>query len=220
MNILWQWLERYGRPLSVYTDCNSMSHRARPRVDGAEMKQPAFTQIGRACRVADRGQQGLLAASEGRVERSFQTAQDRLVKGLWVAGRADRADRPTSTSSGSFCRGEKPTVRCSRPIRAMRTGGWIASTIWRRCSAGSSSARWRTTTRSASTTCCTGSSRPMSWPDCVVGAFAWSGGSPARSLRPSRAPTSASRFAANRIKHAGPQHRQPRRGDRIVAAPG
>jgi hypothetical protein len=87
MRLLGTWLERYGRPLAVYTDKDSMFHNAPKHVDGAEVKQMPPTQIGRALgelRIA-----ALLAHSpqaKGRVERSFQTAQDRLVKGLRVAG--------------------------------------------------------------------------------------------------------------------------------------
>ena len=87
MRLLGTWLERYGRPLAVYTDKDSMFHNAPKHADGAEVKQMPPTQIGRALgelRIA-----ALLAHSpqaKGRVERSFQTAQDRLVKGLRVAG--------------------------------------------------------------------------------------------------------------------------------------
>jgi hypothetical protein len=85
MKLLWTWLERHGRPLAVYTDKDSMFHNAPKRVDGADLKQMQPTQIGRA--LAELGIAGIRAHSpqaKGRVERSFRTAQDRLVKGLRV----------------------------------------------------------------------------------------------------------------------------------------
>jgi DNA-binding Lrp family transcriptional regulator len=87
MRLLWAWVERYGRPLAFYTDKDSMFHNCPRRVDGEEMKDMPPTQIERAL-------QELQIASikahspqaKGRVERSFQTAQDRLVKGMRVSG--------------------------------------------------------------------------------------------------------------------------------------
>ena len=93
MRLLWSYLERYGRPLSFYTDKASLFQTA-PKIardikelprDEREPLPP--TQIGRA--LAELGIVWIGAHSpqaKGRVERSFQTAQDRLVKGLRVAG--------------------------------------------------------------------------------------------------------------------------------------
>ena len=92
MRLLWSYLERHGRPLAFYTDKASLFHttekglRDRPgeRVDAAHLPP---TQIGRALR--ELGIRWIAAHSpqaKGRVERSFGTAQDRLVKGLRVAG--------------------------------------------------------------------------------------------------------------------------------------
>jgi hypothetical protein len=92
MRLLWSYVERYGRPVSYYTDKASLfqtapkiarDSKALPR-DEREPLPP--TQIGRALRELDIV---WIAAhspqAKGRVERSFQTAQDRLVKGLRVA---------------------------------------------------------------------------------------------------------------------------------------
>ena len=91
--LLWSYLERYGRPVSFYTDKASLFQTA-PKIardlkelprDEREPLPP--TQIGRA--LAELGIVWIAAHSpqaKGRVERSFQTAQDRLVKGLRVAG--------------------------------------------------------------------------------------------------------------------------------------
>ena len=91
MRLLWSYLEQNGRPLSFYTDKASlfsnapktMRDQARAGKDRPEMPP---TQIGRA--LPELGIVWIAAHSpqaKGRVERSFQTAQDRLVKGLRVA---------------------------------------------------------------------------------------------------------------------------------------
>ncbi len=93
MRLLWSYLDKYGRPLSFYTDKASLFQTA-PKVardlkpvprDEREPLPP--TQIGRALRELD---VVWIAAhspqAKGRIERSFDTAQDRLVKGLRVAG--------------------------------------------------------------------------------------------------------------------------------------
>jgi biotin operon repressor len=93
LRLLWSYLERNGRPVAFYTDKASL-FRTAPKIardvqqlprDEREPLPP--TQIGRALR--ELGIVWIAAHSpqaKGRVERSFQTAQDRLVKGLRVAG--------------------------------------------------------------------------------------------------------------------------------------
>lgn len=93
MRLLRTYLERNGRPVSFYTDKASLfvttpkgkrNEKEQPR-DEREPLPP--TQIGRALR--ELGVVWIAAHSpqaKGRVERSFGTAQDRLVKGLRVAG--------------------------------------------------------------------------------------------------------------------------------------
>jgi hypothetical protein len=92
MRLLWSYLELYGRPLGFYTDKASLFQTA-PKVardlkalprDERDPLPP--TQIGRA--LAELGMVWIAAHSaqaKGRIERSFQTDQDRLVKGLRVA---------------------------------------------------------------------------------------------------------------------------------------
>jgi transposase len=93
MRLLWSYLEQHGRPVSFYTDKAAMFHTTpkvfRKSTDLArDERQPLPpTQIGRALR--ELGIVWLAAHSpqaKGRIERSFGTAQDRLVKGLRVAG--------------------------------------------------------------------------------------------------------------------------------------
>src|SRR5271168_748699 len=93
MRVLWSYLECHGRPVSFYTDKASLFQTA-PKIarDVKELPRDERaplppTQIGRA--LAEVGIVWIAAHSpqaKGRVERSFQTAQDRLVKGLRVAG--------------------------------------------------------------------------------------------------------------------------------------
>jgi hypothetical protein len=93
MRLLWSYLERHGRPLSFYTDKASLFQTA-PKIARDSMQIPRDereplppTQIGRA--LAELGIVWIAAHSpqaKGRIERSFGTAQDRLVKGLRVAG--------------------------------------------------------------------------------------------------------------------------------------
>jgi transposase len=92
MRLLGSYLEQHGRPVAFYTDKASLflttekRLRDRPavRVDPVELPP---TQIGRSLR--ELGIAWIAAHSpqaKGRIERSFGTAQDRLVKGLRVAG--------------------------------------------------------------------------------------------------------------------------------------
>src|SRR5450756_2265042 len=88
MKLVWSYLEKFGRPVSFYTDKASLFQTAEKRKrdepgvekDAAEMPP---TQIGRALR-----ELGITwipahsAQAKGRVERNFRTAQDRLVKGM------------------------------------------------------------------------------------------------------------------------------------------
>ena len=88
MRLLWAWLERYGRMVEAYTDRAGLFETNRPnqRDEERQGKLPE-TQIGRALRelgigwIAARSPQ-----AKGRIERFFETAQDRLVKGLRKAG--------------------------------------------------------------------------------------------------------------------------------------
>src|ERR1700688_3775604 len=92
MKLLWGYLEKFGRPVSFYTDKASLFQTAgkrkrdEPGVDKDPVEMPP-TQIGRALR--ELGITWIAAHSpqaKGRVERNFGTAQDRLVKGMRVAG--------------------------------------------------------------------------------------------------------------------------------------
>lgn len=92
MNLLESYVKKHGRPLAYYTDKASLFQTAEkrkrdePGVEKDAVEMPP-TQIGRALR--ELGITWIAAHSpqaKGRVERGFATAQDRLVKGLRVAG--------------------------------------------------------------------------------------------------------------------------------------
>jgi len=88
MGVLWEYLEKNGRMMDVYTDRDSM-FAVPPRAGESNQQQreaDRLTQLGRALR--DLGIGSILAYSpqaKGRIERSFLTAQDRLVKHLRLA---------------------------------------------------------------------------------------------------------------------------------------
>ena len=93
LRLLRSYLEHHGRPLAFYTDKAALFHttpkvkRNQTELARDERQPPPPTQIGRALR--ELGIVWIPAHSpqaKGRVERSFGTAQDRLVKGLRVAG--------------------------------------------------------------------------------------------------------------------------------------
>lgn len=79
------WLERYGRPLALYTDKNSLFVNNPCRVQ-EEIQGRGLTNFGHA--LHELGIEWIPAHSpqaKGRVERLFGTFQDRLVKELRVA---------------------------------------------------------------------------------------------------------------------------------------
>jgi biotin operon repressor len=92
MRLLKSYVEANGRPVAFYTDKASLFQTA-PKIarDQKELsrdeRQPLPpTQIGRALRELGIAWQAAHSPqAKGRVERSFQTAQDRLVKGLRLA---------------------------------------------------------------------------------------------------------------------------------------
>ena len=92
MNHLERYLKKHKRPLAYYTDKASIFQTAeKTKRDGSRLgksrEELPPTQIGRA--LQELGIPWIAAHSpqaKGRVERGFLTAQDRLVKGLRVAG--------------------------------------------------------------------------------------------------------------------------------------
>lgn len=88
MGVLWRYVERKGRMVDVYTDRAAM-FMVTPRAgENAAQRQQAdrLTQIGRGLRELGIGWiKAHSPQAKGRVERSFGTDQDRLVKQLRLA---------------------------------------------------------------------------------------------------------------------------------------
>ena len=81
MDLLGRWLRKYGRPVALYTDYDSVF------VDNTPGCKAAQTQLGRALAEFDIGWIGAGSPqAKGRVERFNGTAQNRLVKELRLAG--------------------------------------------------------------------------------------------------------------------------------------
>jgi biotin operon repressor len=92
MNLLESYVKKHGRPLAYYTDKAALFQTAEkrkrdePGVEKDAVEMPP-TQIGRALReLAIPWIPAHSPQAKGRVERGFLTAQDRLVKGMRVAG--------------------------------------------------------------------------------------------------------------------------------------
>src|SRR2546427_2785045 len=77
------YVEQHGRPVSVYTDKASLFQIAPRAIHHRDAPPQQLTQIGRTLK--ELNIEWIAAHSpqaKGRIERAFQTAQDRLVKGL------------------------------------------------------------------------------------------------------------------------------------------
>jgi len=103
LRMLKGYLERRGRPLAFYTDKTGLFQVNRPTNQDEELRgEAARTQIGRA--LDELGIEWIAAHSpqaKGRVERCFETLQDRLVKGLRVAG-ASSLEEANAYLQGEF----------------------------------------------------------------------------------------------------------------------
>jgi transposase len=88
LRVLRGYLESWGRPVEFYTDKSSLFTVNRPPVEVSDEEvKEELTQIGRALRELGIGWiPAHSPQAKGRIERFFGTAQDRLVKGLRLAG--------------------------------------------------------------------------------------------------------------------------------------
>jgi transposase len=88
MGVLWEYLEKNGRMVDVYTDRDSM-FTVTPHTGDSDKQRVAadrLTQLGRSLRELGIGWIAAYSPqAKGRIERSFLTAQDRLVKQLRLA---------------------------------------------------------------------------------------------------------------------------------------
>ena len=126
LRMLKTYLERWGRPLAFYTDRAGLFQVNRaPQVDEQLRGQSALTQIGRA--LEELGIEWIPAYSpqaKGRVERCFGTLQDRLVKGLRLAG-ADTMEQANAYLEREFLPEweQRFTVEPANPTEAHRPLG-------------------------------------------------------------------------------------------------
>ena len=111
MGVLEGYLLRFGRPLEFYMD--KASHFITTPKKNHPVRDETLppTQIGRGLQELGIG---WIAAhspqAKGRVEQSFQTARDRLVKGLRVRSE-DTSRRPTAIWKQNTYRNGKPSLR-------------------------------------------------------------------------------------------------------------
>jgi hypothetical protein len=85
-----RYVEQKGRPVAVYTDKASLFQIAPRAIHHRDAPPQQLSQIGRA--LQELNIEWIAAHSpqaKGRIERSFKTAQDRLVKGLRRVGAKD-----------------------------------------------------------------------------------------------------------------------------------
>ena len=88
MAVLWEYLEQHGRMGEVYSDRDAMFVVATRKGESPAQRAAAdrLTQIGRGLRELGIGWIAAYSPeAKGRIERSFLTAQDRLVKDLRLA---------------------------------------------------------------------------------------------------------------------------------------
>ncbi len=115
------WLRRYGRPLAQYTDKNSIFQKSGPAPLPEQLRgEPLRTQYGRA--LHELGIEWIAAQSpqaKGRIERLFETLQDRLVKEMRLAGIDNLAgceslfgDALSSPVGAALHRGATPPAQC------------------------------------------------------------------------------------------------------------
>lgn len=126
LRMLGRYVEQWGRPGAVYTDKAGLFRVNRPPSREEDLAaEPARTQIGRA--LAELGVEWIAAHSpqaKGRIERCFGTLQDRLVKGLRLAG-AKTLDEANAYLEQVFLPEweERFTVPAASPINAHRPLG-------------------------------------------------------------------------------------------------
>jgi len=104
MALLWQWIERYGIPQSLYTDKkNVYVIDEKTRARAADSGEEVWTHFGWACKQL--GIEIITAHSpeaKGRVERNHGIYQDRLVKELRLAG-INTITAANEFLAGGFC---------------------------------------------------------------------------------------------------------------------
>jgi len=112
MRLMWQYIELHGPPGEYYTDKAGLFQVNRPLHYNKELEaKPGKTQIGRAL---EELAIGWIAAhspqAKGRIERSFGTLQDRLVKAL-RRGKGEHLGSGKPVSLDHVSTGMEPALR-------------------------------------------------------------------------------------------------------------
>ena len=102
MTLLWKWIETFGIPMALYTDRkNVYVPDPQSALRAALEAEEKLTQFGRACqKLGIRIIKAHSPQAKGRVERSNQTYQDRLVKEMRLGGINDLASANEFLYSG------------------------------------------------------------------------------------------------------------------------
>ncbi|MGH9510377.1 MAG: ISNCY family transposase [Terriglobales bacterium] len=151
MRLLNSYIEQWGRPVEVYTDKAGLFQVNRPVPYSKQVEEEARTQIGRA--LVELGIGWIPAQSpqaKGRVERSFGTMQDRLVKGLRRAGARtlEEAERYLQAVfvpewNGRWAKPPADNQDAHRPLRKDQDLASILSTVEERTVGNDYTIRWR-----------------------------------------------------------------------------
>lgn len=144
LEALQSYVLRYGRPVAFYSDRHSIFTKHDP-------EDPTPTQLERAVRALDI--EPILARTpqaKGRVERAFQTLQDRLVKALRLQGIASIAAANAvlpaflARYNARFARAAVQPEDAHRPLhRSTEELGWICCEQFRRTLSRSLSCQYR-----------------------------------------------------------------------------
>jgi hypothetical protein len=151
MRLLWQYIAQHGRPVEFYTDKAGLFQVNRPLHYNKHLPpSPEQTQIKRALEELGIGR---IAAhspqAKGRVERSFGTMQDRLVKGLRRAGACslEQANRYLQEEfipewNARFTRKPAAELDAHRPLRKEQQLASILSHMAQRTVANDYTLQW------------------------------------------------------------------------------
>src|SRR6185312_1549810 len=131
MELLWKWLDRYGIPRALYTDKkNVYVVDEKTRQLAAESGVEVLTQFGRACKKL---RIEIITAhspqAKGRVERSHETDQDRLVKELRLTNSSTIAEGNQLLESGYD---QQLSEKFSVLPRSPTTTAQLKATTWQR----------------------------------------------------------------------------------------
>ena len=140
MGVLWEYVTRFGRAVDYYTDRDSMFTVAPRPGESKEQQRIAdrLTQIGRALRELGIGWIAAYSPqAKGRVERSFLTDQDRLIKELRLA-KVKTMQAPTSSWRRNIGRNGTRSSRARRGTKRICIARWEKLSSWVRRSATSS----------------------------------------------------------------------------------